>query len=79
LPGFSFFLFFLASLVKPQGKREAERNPLLTLDRAMEEPHSPPPRAATAEEGYTTLLDLDVETLRLVRGERTRKGGKTRS
>jgi len=45
----------------------------------MEEPHSPPPRAATAEEGYTTLLDLDVETLRLVRGERTRKRGKTRS
>lgn len=36
----------------------------------MEEPDAPPPRAAPAEEGSTTLLDLDIETLRLVRAER---------
>ena len=41
----------------------------------MEEAHSPPPRAAPAEEGSTTLLDLDIETLRLVRGERPLTGG----
>ena len=52
-------------------KVEREISPL-SFHQAMEEPHSPPPRAAPAEEGSTTLLDLDIEILRLVRRESSR-------